>query len=39
MTDAYLDLDLDLDAWRDRVLSRILRSVVVVAGIATAGVG
>ncbi len=37
MTDAYLDLDLDLDAWRDRVLSRILRSVVVVAGIATAG--
>jgi two-component sensor histidine kinase/PAS domain-containing protein len=37
MIDAYFDLDLDLDAWRDRVLSRILRSVVVVAGIATAG--
>ena len=36
-TDSHLDLDLDLGAWRDRVLSRILRSVVVFAGIAAVG--
>jgi PAS domain S-box-containing protein len=32
--------DLDLDAWRDRVLSKVLRTVVVVAGLAAAfGIG
>jgi len=32
-----LDLDLDLDAWRDRVLTRMLGTVVGLAGVAAAG--
>lgn len=31
------NLDLDLDAWRNRVRVRVLRSVVVVSGLAAAG--